>query len=596
MNAPNASETLSSQPNQRSRNLGRLRRFILVMIGLITLIAAFYAIEDWRGKRAWQECKRELQSRGVTIDWSLLAPPAVPDDQNFFKAPHMADWFVGRGATDLSKRLAAFAPTPNLSERIADIVIVPTNNNPAVESNDGVVAANDPDAPSKINVFLRPVLGKSLKTSQLWTIVVASWRRNPVRLFIQSDSSLDQKKFETLFGKYFSVFLAKPGTKVNSPRDFRIEPTGENKFRLLGNNSPIPAADYLKWSDKLTPDFQLIREALKRPYARMDGDYSDPIAIPIPNFITLRSISQVVIARAQCYMLLNQPDKALDELTLVHDLCRICEGRPSGKPMTLVAAMIDVAIQGIYAGAVADGLRLHLWRDADLQALQTQLADVHLLPLVGAAFQSQQASMPHNFEMRSQKQIAEQLKIAWKNSKGIDEELAALKVRYGPRGWLDQNLITFTRIQQRCVQSFDLNREVISPLRIKTVMFDLGTMKGASWYGANPYTFLVAMIVPNYIRAFENMARNQTEVDLACVACALERYHLAHHEYPETLNALIPQFADHLPHDIINGQPLHYHRTEDSQFKLYSVGWNEKDDGGTPGDNDSGDWVWQYPL
>jgi hypothetical protein len=65
-----------------------------------------------------------------------------------------------------------------------------------------------------------------------------------------------------------------------------------------------------------------------------------------------------------------------------------------------------------------------------------------------------------------------------------------------------------------------------------------------------------------------------------------------------------------LPHDIINGQPLHYRRTADGQFVLYSVGWNETDDGGVaimkPDSNprdeskslvgmDYGDWVWRYP-
>jgi len=41
---------------------------------------------------------------------------------------------------------------------------------------------------------------------------------------------------------------------------------------------------------------------------------------------------------------------------------------------------------------------------------------------------------------------------------------------------------------------------------------------------------------------------------------------------------------------------LHYHRTENGKFLLYSIGWNETDDGGTPGtlaDVKKGDWVWQ---
>ena len=64
------------------------------------------------------------------------------------------------------------------------------------------------------------------------------------------------------------------------------------------------------------------------------------------------------------------------------------------------------------------------------------------------------------------------------------------------------------------------------------------------------------------------------------MAIALERYRLAHGEYPESLDALAPQFMEKIPHDIINGQPLHYRRTSDGQFVLYSVGWNETDDGG----------------
>ena len=72
-------------------------------------------------------------------------------------------------------------------------------------------------------------------------------------------------------------------------------------------------------------------------------------------------------------------------------------------------------------------------------------------------------------------------------------------------------------------------------------------------------------------------------MDLARVAIALERYRLAHGEYPESLDALAPQFIAKLPHDIINGQPLHYRRTADGQFVLYSVGWNETDDGGEVG-------------
>ncbi len=97
-------------------------------------------------------------------------------------------------------------------------------------------------------------------------------------------------------------------------------------------------------------------------------------------------------------------------------------------------------------------------------------------------------------------------------------------------------------------------------------------------------------------------ARAQTAADLAIIACALERFHLANKKYPPTLETLVPQFLSKRPHDVITGQP-HRYRVVDDEFVLYSVGWNEKDDGGTiSGDKDhkidwdTGDWVWHAPT
>ena len=69
-------------------------------------------------------------------------------------------------------------------------------------------------------------------------------------------------------------------------------------------------------------------------------------------------------------------------------------------------------------------------------------------------------------------------------------------------------------------------------------------------------------------------------VNETLIACALEHSRFLHGQYPETLDALVPQFIEKIPHDIINGQSLHYRRTADGKFLLYSIGWNQTDDGG----------------
>src|ERR1700691_655250 len=70
-----------------------MRRVLILVAALATLIAVGYARINWRGKRLWEEAKREMAAKGEVWDWSVYVPTPVPDDQNIFKAPKMAEWF-----------------------------------------------------------------------------------------------------------------------------------------------------------------------------------------------------------------------------------------------------------------------------------------------------------------------------------------------------------------------------------------------------------------------------------------------------------------------------------------------------------------------
>ena len=50
----------------------------------------FIPRRGWRGKWAWAALQREASALGESLDFKSLAPPAVPDDQNFAKAPGVA--------------------------------------------------------------------------------------------------------------------------------------------------------------------------------------------------------------------------------------------------------------------------------------------------------------------------------------------------------------------------------------------------------------------------------------------------------------------------------------------------------------------------
>jgi hypothetical protein len=171
-----------------------------------------------------------------------------------------------------------------------------------------------------------------------------------------------------------------------------------------------------------------------------------------------------------------------------------------------------------------------------------------------------------------------------------------------PSGWFYQNELRGSRFTvQQYVPLADVEHRIVSPasLRRAETAYDL------EFKHANPYNRLEAVLLPSLGGAVKKFAYAQSSVDLARVAIALERYWLAHGKYPESLDALAPQFIALVPHDVIGGQPLHYRRETDGQFVLYSVGWNEADDGGVVGfkegktptvDITQGDWVWRYPA
>jgi hypothetical protein len=64
-----------------------IRRYLYGLAGLALVLALFYAEEDWRGKRDWEQFKRAAEAKGERFDLSSFMPPAVPDDQNFVFSP-----------------------------------------------------------------------------------------------------------------------------------------------------------------------------------------------------------------------------------------------------------------------------------------------------------------------------------------------------------------------------------------------------------------------------------------------------------------------------------------------------------------------------
>ena len=82
------------------------------------------------------------------------------------------------------------------------------------------------------------------------------------------------------------------------------------------------------------------------------------------------------------------------------------------------------------------------------------------------------------------------------------------------------------------------------------------------------------------LRRIANVAdRGTMQFELDKLAFALAAYRADHGSYPAKLADLKPKYVAEIPKDIFNDAELHY-RQEGNGYLLYSVGVNEKDDGG----------------
>lgn len=90
---------------------------------------------------------------------------------------------------------------------------------------------------------------------------------------------------------------------------------------------------------------------------------------------------------------------------------------------------------------------------------------------------------------------------------------------------------------------------------------------------------MVAIILPATSACLDANARHETSTTLNDLVLALAGYLADHGEYPERLEQLVPAYMAKLPGDAFSGAKFCYQRTKDG-FKLYSVGANEKDEGG----------------
>ena len=386
---------------------------------------------------------------------------------------------------------------------------------------------------------------------------------------------------------------------------FRAAPTADapmtNPFPMTAQPQS-PAADVLLALTRYDAAIAELRLAAKLPESRfpLTYDKENPGMILLPHLSALRSSAEMFALRATAELQLGQAEAALADLRLALKLADASRTDP-----VLISHLVRVALLQISLQPVYEGLAKQSWSDEQLKTLESELAKINLLSDYQYAMRGERILGVAGLEYFRRSRDANFLNQLQNSS--LPKSPSKLVLWFSrlivPDGFFYQNELTVARMhQQFTLPMVDTTNDVVLPAKVRSLQKEAMHELTGHW---SPYTIFARMTFPALEKSAEKFVMGQDSLNLARTAIALERYRLAHGEFPESLDALAPQFIAQVPHDVIGGAALKYRREKDGTFTLYSIGWNERDDGGvvvfskgeTPSaDFKQGDWVWRYPA
>jgi hypothetical protein len=349
---------------------------------------------------------------------------------------------------------------------------------------------------------------------------------------------------------------------------------------------PEKASFILQLMAPADPDIEKLSQLSVRPSAYLPIRYEDGFSMGLPHLGPILRFGQLAGAKALAQVILGQSEEAF----------RIIEAelRIAKKLNEPVALMFLVRLNLLQMGVLPPlgyGIEKHKWTSGQLLAFQGLLEEENLIPILAMALCGERACV-------NQSSLLEISRLY-----GLAQGQSPIMTL---AQWLyqDYQKVYFIRWIDQFIQICrHPSKEGINISKMP-----------APVVGEKPPAGREALLGDKRIRFFEKLpvllshdsigsvtldkaVTGQTQINQTLIACALERYRIAHGSYPASLDALVPEYLRKLPNSPITGKPMNYSLNPEGTFQLWSPGWNLKSLGGKPGEfKGDGDIVWGQSI
>ena len=340
-------------------------------------------------------------------------------------------------------------------------------------------------------------------------------------------------------------------------------------------NAPSVAEKLAEFRDEMA---ELTTLAAK-PNARFDIPLDDNdyvlSGMSLGHLKMLRDISTLFCLRGLDSINCGQVEQAFSDAQAILRIARSIENEPF-----LITQLVVLSIRPLAYQIIWEGMLQRQWSDEQLAAFQNELTQVNALSGLRLGLQGERVYNITVFEVLLSHNSA---------PKNISEDFAAsfnLMIQ-APKTWVYSSLVHLNTWHDEWLANIDVNAR-----RVRLERMTIPPRKGPAWLNMDRY--LADIGTPALDKVAARSASHQTTTDQALLACALERYYLKNEAYPESLEALIPEFLNKIPHDVASGEPIRYSLTADGRFTLNAAVWERDDKTGTYEKSLTKEIVWKF--
>lgn len=328
-----------------------------------------------------------------------------------------------------------------------------------------------------------------------------------------------------------------------------------------------------------------VQAAAERPETAWPVNYEQGFAMDLPQLTALLRLGQSLGAQAQARLLLSDSEGAADDVELILNLAE-----RSREPRILIAQLLRISMVMLAIQTVATGIEQEGWSDEELVAFQEAFGAMNLVEDLRVSLRGERV-----VSLATMKSVTAKAFTAV-DGIGLSDESAGLRAvvvtwPLRPEGLFDEDRASMVDLTQRILDGVE--EPETWPSEESALKTEVRERKG------NFVEFFRTPLTNQLTESLFGVAKRtlfaQQLVELAGVACALERFRLREGVLPVDLAELVPDFLPEVPTDLMSGDWVRYRRGPGGDFALYALGWNCLDDGGDgKGLFGSGkDWVWR---